>query len=628
MSKFTQLAKRHIVPAAAQAHDGLRLLFDIETDGLLLDKVTRVHCAVVVDLDSGQVDEYGPGQIAAALEHLSRASYLTGHNILDYDLRVLQHLHGWAPAAGCKILDTLIASRLILPHLSDLDDKAAATGDPKLGMCCAAATALRLGVPGSEFRRSVLTSRIGPHGRRRFRRDAWPTSPLTRRCGSSCSPTDTARGRWSSSTVPHRSAVGLQLTAYPSMRPQAHYLAAHDEGAYARTFLDGTDTHWKSATALGLTTESRDKQSALHTSLREGAKRFRYAFLYGCGAEKAGRIVNDTVRIAQQIDPGNGLQQKFFAGVAHPKAPALKRVGKTAITRFEAGTLGLKQLREKLGKHAGKFSWLPGLDGRRVPIRAQHTALNFIVTSSEAIICKRWLVLVHDELRQRFRYGWDGDVVLVLWIHDELVACCRPEVADQVGEIMVRLAVEPGEFYGFKAPLAAEYKVGPSWAGEIPAEEPLPEGAEEIARGGGAKSQKSRRKRAKETGAACRASRPIAPAAARAPQVAESPNTRAAGAVTGIDRERAAAMALMRWRKGLPPSPSGNGAASDKPKTQMRPHEIAAGARALRVRADMGELALDEERRGNGRKSRSGPMTPNCMPRAVTHGHGAPTPPH
>lgn len=43
----------------------------------------------------------------------------------------------------------------------------------------------------------------------------------------------------------------------------------------------------------------------------------------------------------------------------------------------------------------------------------------------------------------------------------------------------------------------------------------------------------------------------------------KSPNT----ATTGIDRERAAAIALMRWRKGLPPSPSGNGAASDKPKT-------------------------------------------------------------
>ena len=39
----------------------------------------------------------------------------------------------------------------------------------------------------------------------------------------------------------------------------------------------------------------------------------------------------------------------------------------------------------------------------------------------------------YDELCARFRYGWDGDVVIVLWVHDELVACCRPEIAEQVG---------------------------------------------------------------------------------------------------------------------------------------------------------------------------------------------------
>src|SRR6516162_4616895 len=43
---------------------------------------------------------------------------------------------------------------------------------------------------------------------------------------------------------------------------------------------------------------------------------------------------------------------------------------------------------------------------------------------------------------------------------------CRPEIAEQVGEIMVRYAREPGEFYGFKVPLDAEYKIGRSWAGE------------------------------------------------------------------------------------------------------------------------------------------------------------------
>jgi hypothetical protein len=89
-----------------------------------------------------------------------------------------------------------------------------------------------------------------------------------------------------------------------------------------------------------------------------------------------------------------------------------------------------------------------------------------MVTSSEAIICKRWLTQVHDELCSRFRYGWNGDVVIVLWIHDELVCCCRPEIAEQVGKIMVQHAKEAGEFYCFKVPLDASYKIGLSWAGE------------------------------------------------------------------------------------------------------------------------------------------------------------------
>jgi DNA polymerase I-like protein with 3'-5' exonuclease and polymerase domains len=250
----------------------------------------------------------------------------------------------------------------------------------------------------------------------------------------------------------------------------AHYLAAFDGGAYAKTFANGaeTDTHWQSAINLGLVPVGtpRNKQNKTHEIIREGAKRFRYAFLYGVGQAKAGQIIGDIVRAAHQVDTDNDLQKRFFGDSARPNETAYTRVGKQALNKFEAGTPGLRRLREKLRAHAQQHKWLPGLDRRRVPVRALHSALNFIVTSSEAIICKRWLVNVYNELHARFRYGWNGDIVLVLWVHDELVACCRPEIAKQVGEIMVRHAIEPAEFYGFKTPLAAEFKVGASWASE------------------------------------------------------------------------------------------------------------------------------------------------------------------
>jgi DNA polymerase-1 len=147
---FARIAKPFIAPAAATDSAGLRLVFDVEADGLL-DAATKVHCIVVADLDSDQSDAYGPDQIEAALAHLARADCLIGHNAAGYDLPLLLQLCGWVPAAGCFILDTLVASRLILPHVSDLDDQAAAMGAPRLGKLrgrfSLEAWGVRLGIP-------------------------------------------------------------------------------------------------------------------------------------------------------------------------------------------------------------------------------------------------------------------------------------------------------------------------------------------------------------------------------------------------------------------------------------------------------------------------------------------------
>jgi DNA polymerase I-like protein with 3'-5' exonuclease and polymerase domains len=146
---FLQLARRYIIPATNKT-EGPRFAFDIEADGLP-DAATKVHCIGIVDLDSDQIDRYGPEQIDAALAHLARGRYLTGHNVINYDLSVLRRLHGWAPSQGCIVVDTLIASRLILPHIRDLDQQATAIGDPALGKLAGShsleAWGARLGMP-------------------------------------------------------------------------------------------------------------------------------------------------------------------------------------------------------------------------------------------------------------------------------------------------------------------------------------------------------------------------------------------------------------------------------------------------------------------------------------------------
>jgi DNA polymerase I-like protein with 3'-5' exonuclease and polymerase domains len=95
-------------------------VFDLESDGLY-DTVTKIHCIVIYDITGQQTFSYGPDRIADALAHLATADVLIGHNILFYDVPVLQKLHSF----DCKtrIIDTLICTRLIWPKekLYELD---------------------------------------------------------------------------------------------------------------------------------------------------------------------------------------------------------------------------------------------------------------------------------------------------------------------------------------------------------------------------------------------------------------------------------------------------------------------------------------------------------------------------
>jgi DNA polymerase I-like protein with 3'-5' exonuclease and polymerase domains len=111
------------VKKTTRISDTLRLLFDIETDGLL-DSVTKVHCLHIKNLDSGEVHRFNsqtPDGIRRGLEMLDKATLLVGHNIIDYDLPVLLKIYNWQPRIGVTIEDTLVISRLIWTNISDLD---------------------------------------------------------------------------------------------------------------------------------------------------------------------------------------------------------------------------------------------------------------------------------------------------------------------------------------------------------------------------------------------------------------------------------------------------------------------------------------------------------------------------
>ena len=201
-------------------------------------------------------------------------------------------------------------------------------------------------------------------------------------------------------------ASGLEL------RMLAHYM---NDPEYTRELLEG-DIHTVNMKAAGLTS-------------RNQAKTFIYAFLYGAGDAKIGSIVNGTAA------DGKRLKAKFLKSL-----PALKDL----IDRV---------------KKASRKGYIISLDGRRIPIRSEHAALNSLLQSAGAIVMKRALVILDQEATMEgINFNFVGN------IHDEIQAEVKESHAETYGKIAVEAVVRAGKFYEMRCPLDAEYKVGNSWA--------------------------------------------------------------------------------------------------------------------------------------------------------------------
>jgi len=201
--------------------------------------------------------------------------------------------------------------------------------------------------------------------------------------------------------------VGADLAGL-ELRCLAHYM--NDE-EYTNEILHG-DIHTANQLAAGL--QSRDK-----------AKTFIYAFLYGAGDEKVGSIVGGT-----KAD-GRKLKADFLSNT-----PALK----TLRTRVEG---------------ASRRGYIKGLDGRQIPVRSAHSALNFLLQSAGAIIAKRAWIIFHNKCKLPFKQ--------LGVIHDEIQVECRPEDAEEIGQCIVDSMKATTDYYKLRCPIDGEYKIGRDW---------------------------------------------------------------------------------------------------------------------------------------------------------------------
>jgi DNA polymerase-1 len=207
-------------------------------------------------------------------------------------------------------------------------------------------------------------------------------------------------------------ASGLEL------RCLAHYMARYDDGAYGKEVLEG-DIHTANQMAAGLPS-------------RNNAKTFIYGFLYGAGDAKIGSII------------GKGAKE-----------------GKSIKTKFLKKTPALKRLRDAVTKAAEDRGWIKGLDGRIIPIRHTHAALNTLLQSAGAIICKQWYMNIVHSLQQN-NYT-EEDASIVAFIHDEVQIQVRQGIENEIGKLVVAAMHKTERDFQFKCKLDAEFSIGKNW---------------------------------------------------------------------------------------------------------------------------------------------------------------------
>ena len=225
-------------------------------------------------------------------------------------------------------------------------------------------------------------------------------------------------------------AEGLEL------RMLAHYLTPYDGGAYTRALLEGkkedeTDVHSMTRKIVGL-------------HKRDNAKRVIYAMIYGAGDPKIGAII---------------AEDAIEGGTAPPKNKAA--AGKAAREALEAGIVGLAQIKTQISKRVKRPGYLVGLDGRRLHIRSEHSALNTLLQGAGAIVMKEALVLHFRRAGELWKWGIDFGYCAN--VHDEVQSEVDPAIAGPYGMLFADAIRDAGISLGVRCPLAGSYDIGNNW---------------------------------------------------------------------------------------------------------------------------------------------------------------------
>jgi len=200
-------------------------------------------------------------------------------------------------------------------------------------------------------------------------------------------------------------ASGLEL------RMLAHYMG--DKG-YINEIISG-DIHTTNQKLAGL--QSRDQ-----------AKTFIYALLYAAGDERLGSVVGGSKKT------GSILRKSFLDNLP-----------------------SFRTLKNDVSRAVAKNQCLKGLDGRKLQIVSEHSALNTLLQGAGAIVMKQALVILDEKLK-------DLDATVVGNVHDEWQIEAHSSCAEEAGQLGVQSIIEAGKYFKMRCPLDGEYKIGRNWS--------------------------------------------------------------------------------------------------------------------------------------------------------------------
>ena len=216
--------------------------------------------------------------------------------------------------------------------------------------------------------------------------------------------------------TPTKVLVSADLSGI-ELRMLAHYLARYDQGRYARILTTG-DIHQTNAERIGIT--------------RRQVKTVTYAFLYGAGNIKLGRSFDKLLSEESAARKGADIRTAYVAAI-----PGLAELLQACKVRSARG-------------------YAVSIDSRHISVDKGHKFLNYLLQGSAATIAKRWMVTINECL--------PPDGYQLSFIHDELNYECYRRDCEELAKWLELAATFAGEHYNLRCPIAAEAKIGKTWA--------------------------------------------------------------------------------------------------------------------------------------------------------------------